>query len=352
MKHFVRLALVAAMSLALLGGAAQAAIVTVGSIGTPTTSATAGGVITLLNTALPEPGANLTSPISGTVIRWHVTRFEGGPFRLRVLTPEGGGTYKGSGTSAPETPSGTARQTYSTHLPIQAGQTLAIDNSNGTDRYGVLLPVGSSFGFSPPVVDGLTGVLNPSGAGEYAYNAEVQPLPGIAAIGPTSGPAAGGTSVLISGHDIAEATAVKFGAAPASSFSVIAETTITATAPPSSSAGSVPVSVTTLAGSASSPSQFTYLAPATTATPAPIAPTCTVPKLKGGTLEGSKKRVRAAACLVGKLTKRGGATAKTGEVVKQVPKPDAVVPVGTKVKITLGPGVSLRWRPIIEGPGA
>jgi hypothetical protein len=330
------------MAIALLGGAAQAAIVTVGSIGTPTTSGTAGGVITILNTALPEPGANLTSPISGTVIRWHITRFEGGPFKLRVLTPEGGGTYKGSGTSAPEAPSSTARQTYSTHLPIQVGQTLAIDNSNGSDRYGVLLPVGSSFGFSlPPVADGLTGVVNPTGAGEYAYNAEVQPLPGIAAIGPTSGTTAGGTSVLISGHDFTEATAVKFGTTPASSFSVIAETTITATAPPSSSAGSVPVSVTTLAGSASSPSQFTYLPlPAPPVSPANAvkpAPTCTVPNLKGRTLKGSKKRVRAAACLVGKLTKREGATAKTGEVVKQVPKPGAVVPVGTKVRITLGP---------------
>jgi hypothetical protein len=327
------------MSCALLGGAAQAAVVTVGSIGTPTTSGTAGGVITILNTALPEPGSNLTSPISGTVIRWHITRFEGGPFKLRVLTPEGGGTYKGSGTSAPETPSSTARQTYSTHLPIQAGQTLAIDNSNGSDRYGVLLPVGSSFGFSlPPVADGLTGVLNPTGAGEYAYNAEVQPLPGIAAIGPTSGPTAGGTSVLISGHDLSEATAVKFGTTPASSFSVVAETTITATAPPSSSAGSVPVSVTTLAGSASSPSQFTYIPPPVPpVSPVKPAPTCTVPNLKGRTLKGSKKRVRAAACLVGKLTKRAGATVKTGEVVKQVPKPGAVVPAGTKVKITLGP---------------
>lgn len=333
MKQFVRLSFLALVGCAFFGGAAQGAIVTVGSIGIPTTSGTAGGVITLLDTGLPEPGANVTSPISGTVIRWHVTRFEGGPFKLRVLTPEGGATYRGSGTSAPETPSSTAKQTYSTHLPIQAGQTLAIDNANPTDRYGVLLPAGSSFGFSlPPVADGSTAVLDPSGAGEYAYNAEVQPLPGIAAIGPTSGPAAGGTSVLISGHDFTGATSVTFGGTPASSFSVVAETTITATAPPSSSAGSVPVSVTTLAGSASAPSQFSYVANVVNS-----APTCTVPNLKGRALKSSKKRVRAAACLVGKLSKREGATARTGNVVKQVPKPGAVVPVGTKVKITLGP---------------
>jgi hypothetical protein len=332
-KQFVRLSILAAVGYALLGGAAQAAIVTVGSIGTPTTSATAGGVITLLNTALPEPGATVTSPISGMVIRWHVTRFEGGPFKLRVLTPEGGGTYKGSGTSAPETPASTAEQTYSTHLPIEAGQTLAIDNTNPTDRYGLLLPAGSTFGFSlPPVADGFPAVLSPSGAGEYAYNAEVQPLPGIAAIGPTDGPATGGTSVLISGHDFTGATSVTFGGTPASSFTVVAETTITATAPPSSSAGSVPVSVITLAGSASSPSPFSY----TTNVVKP-ASTCTVPNLKGRTLKSSKKRIRAVACLVGKLSKREGATASTGNVVKQVPKPGAVVPVGTKVKITLGP---------------
>jgi hypothetical protein len=76
----------------------------------------------------------------------------------------------------------------------------------------------------------------------------------------------------------------------------------------------------------------------------PIAPpaaapsaTCTVPKLKGKTLKSAKKRIRAAACLVGKPTKKRGATAKSAKVVKQVPKPGATVPVGTKVKVTLAP---------------
>ena len=72
-------------------------------------------------------------------------------------------------------------------------------------------------------------------------------------------------------------------------------------------------------------------------TPAPIAPapTCTVPKLKGKTLKSAKKRIRAATCRVGKLTKKKGATAKTGEIVKQVPKPGSTVPINTKVKVTL-----------------
>jgi hypothetical protein len=61
-------------------------------------------VQTLFNTALPEPGANLVSPVSGAVIRWRVQGASGGPFYLRVLHPNGKGAYEAAGTSAPATP--------------------------------------------------------------------------------------------------------------------------------------------------------------------------------------------------------------------------------------------------------
>jgi hypothetical protein len=330
------LALIAAIAVPLaFVCTANAAIVTVGSTGTPTGETPIGGVATIFDTSVSEPGANLTSPISGTIIRWHASNFSGGPFALQVLTPNGAGNYTATATSAAVTPASKATQTFPTQLPIQAGQTLAIKNTNAGDQIGFLAPAGATYAFFiPPLADGATGNATPGMGVEFTYNAEVQPLPGISSILPTSGPTAGGTSVLITGHDFTGATSVTFGGIPATSFTVLTESTITATAPARSSAGAVPVVVTTLAGSTNSSSQFTYAAPTP---PVPIAPTCKVPKLKGKTLKSAKKQIRAADCRVGKLTKKEGATAKDGEVVKQVPKPGATVAADTKVKVTLAP---------------
>jgi hypothetical protein len=56
--------------------------------------------------------------------------------------------------------------------------------------------------------------------------------PFIASITPNSGPAAGGTSVVITGRNFAGATAVMFGANPATSFIVNSDTEIVAVSPP------------------------------------------------------------------------------------------------------------------------
>jgi len=53
-------------------------------------------------------------------------------------------------------------------------------------------------------------------------------------------------------------------------------------------------------------------------------------------LKGTKKRLRNADCKIGKVKKIEGATAKTGKVVKQNPKPGKVLAPGTEVKVTLG----------------
>jgi beta-lactam-binding protein with PASTA domain len=44
-----------------------------------------------------------------------------------------------------------------------------------------------------------------------------------------------------------------------------------------------------------------------------------------------------AGCKVGKLTKRRGATSKTGKVAKQAPKQGTVAKPGTAVKLTIKP---------------
>jgi PASTA domain len=68
-----------------------------------------------------------------------------------------------------------------------------------------------------------------------------------------------------------------------------------------------------------------------------LAPHCIVPSLKGRKLKAAKTKVRSADCKVGKIAKGNGATAKTGKVVKQEPKPGRMLPPGTRVAMTLGP---------------
>ena len=89
--------------------------------------------------------------------------------------------------------------------------------------------------------------------------------PTITGLSPTSGPAAGGTLVTITGTNFTGATAVDFGTTAATNITVVSSTTITADSPAGS--GVVDVTVTTPGGTSatSSADQFTYVvAPAVT----------------------------------------------------------------------------------------
>ena len=70
---------------------------------------------------------------------------------------------------------------------------------------------------------------------------------------------------------------------------------------------------------------------------ATFAQQCVVPKLAGKKLKAAKKKLKLADCKLGKVTKKKGATAKTGKVEKQSPKPGKVLASGSKVKVTLKP---------------
>ncbi|MBV9309440.1 MAG: IPT/TIG domain-containing protein, partial [Solirubrobacterales bacterium] len=208
--------LVAAVSLLLGAGNAAAATVTVGSPLTASFGSTTvfGNVTTTANTALPEPGANVVSPVNGTIVRWRITAASGGPFYLRVLTPAGGSPaeYTGAGTSAPETPSSMATQTFSTNMPIRAGQTIGLNNTNTSDQEGFASVTGAKTGiWSPPLGNGETRASTANATNEEnGFNADVQPYPSVSSVSPTSGPASGGTSVTIIGHNFDGTTAVNF----------------------------------------------------------------------------------------------------------------------------------------------
>ncbi|MGN6869636.1 MAG: beta strand repeat-containing protein [Solirubrobacteraceae bacterium] len=96
--------------------------------------------------------------------------------------------------------------------------------------------------------------------------AQVSPAaaPTVSAVSPAAGPTAGGTSVTLTGTNFTNASAVKFGSAGASSFTVDSPTRITAVAPPQAG-GAVDIRVATPGGTsaASAADQYTFQAPPT-----------------------------------------------------------------------------------------
>jgi len=319
-------AVVATSAWALLAAtAAQASTITVGSV-LPLTFAPKpfGQVETFFNTALPEKGANLVSPVNGAIVRWRMQGAKGGPFYLRVLHPNGSGAYTAAGSSGPATPSGVGLQTFTANIPIRAGDQIGIDPTNPSDEIGVAEVPGASYAFIfPPPLDGATVAPSGSESGqEIELSAEVQPAPAIASVSPSSGSIAGGTAVTIAGTNLGGASAVKFGSLPAASFSVESDTQITATAPPSAVPSKVDLSVTTLAGTSpvTRGDGFTYTA-------------CVVPRVKGKQLKPAKRALRNAGCRPGKVK---GPKGKAAKVSKQNPKPGKVLAPGAMVSLTLG----------------
>ncbi len=92
----------------------------------------------------------------------------------------------------------------------------------------------------------------------------VDETPAVNNLSVSTGPTSGGTSVVLTGLNLTGATAVQFGSADASSFTVDSATQITAVSP-SASAGNVNIRVTTPFGisATSSANQFTFIAPPT-----------------------------------------------------------------------------------------
>ena len=104
------------------------------------------------------------------------------------------------------------------------------------------------------------------------------PLPVLTALSPTSGDAGGGTAVVLTGTGFTGATAVTFSGIPATSFTVMNDTTINAVTPPAVAATLLPVIVTTPAGPSALGPTWTYTGPAST-NPTPVPS----PALPGGT---------------------------------------------------------------------
>ncbi|HEX2265239.1 MAG TPA: IPT/TIG domain-containing protein [Solirubrobacterales bacterium] len=307
---------------------AQASVISIGSV-LPEgwTSKKFERTQTLFNTALPESGATLASPVSGAIVRWRVQGAVGGPFYLRVLRPNGKGAYEAVGKSAPATPSGTGLQTFETNLRIQAGDLIGIDPTNETDEIGVKAESGASYAaIFPTPFEGTVNAPSKTYSGEeIELSAEVQPQPEVVSITPAFGSVTGGTLLTITGKNFSGASSVSFGGTPAASFTVDSDTEITVTTPRSTRPGKVDVIVTTFAGENVNTRFDDYLYRA-----------CVVPAIKNKPLKRAKTLLRQRGCKLGHVKKVEAPAKKEGKVLKQTPKPGKVLAPGARVRIQLG----------------
>ncbi|GKQ53295.1 hypothetical protein BRSPCE3_41500 [Bradyrhizobium sp. Ce-3] len=161
--------------------------------------------------------------------------------------------------------------------PTTGGTTVTITGTGFTGATAVKFGATSATGFTVNSATSIT-VTSPAGTGtvdvtvttavgtsaasaadQFTYASP----PTVTSVSPGSGPAAGGTSVAVTGTNLTGATAVKFGATSAASFTVNSATSITAISPAGS--GTVDITVTTAVGTsaASAADRFSFAEAAT-----------------------------------------------------------------------------------------
>jgi hypothetical protein len=133
----------------------------------------------------------------------------------------------------------------------------------------VLVP-GTTGSFDVSSLAGKTGrlalfiAIDPLGTGPAAIGGfdnvqmTVQGLPVITSVSPSSGPGSGGNTVTITGSFFTGATNVTFGGVAASSFTVVSDTSITATVP-SGMGSMVSVAVTAPGGTSAANTLYSYV---------------------------------------------------------------------------------------------
>lgn len=311
----------------LAGPSSASALVTVGQ-----TSSSG-----LVNCVQPAPydelqtsvssGSSYVVPTSGVLTSWttYSGPVSGQALGLKVFRPEGGTSYKVVAHDDPRSLTSSTFNTFPVSIPVQTG-----------DVVGTFVPENSEVAcaFETPSAGDVVGYREGNHADGASFELEgtesgarvnlsatLLPPPSIASIGPAAGPISG-ASVVIAGANFASVQSVSFGSVPATSFTVDSEGQITAVAPPSATLASVPVTVTTIAGSASSAQAFAYQG-------------CLVPSLTGKKLKAAKKKAKKANCRIGKVKKLGDATAKTGKVSRQSPKPGKILVPGSKINVKL-----------------
>ena len=319
MRKFGLTAGVLLSAAALTGSSAQAAPVTVGQLFAPATACA--GSVTYVQTGVAS-GNSYTVPVTGVITSWIFqdagTTNPG--LKLKVVRPAGGGNYTVVGESTAGAQTVNALNVFPAAIPVQAGDVVGVFSTGGGAACGTHTGnTGDTYVFN--LGDPAPGSTSPFGSSNgllLPVSAVIQQPPVAASVSPSLGSPKGGTQVTITGHDFTGSTVVKFGGAPAASFTVGSDTQIKAVSPPGSADSAVDVTVSSAAGQSPSVAgdRFTY--------------GCLVPKLKGKQVKPAKKALRNTGCRLGKVKGSRG-----GKVKTQTPKPGTLVAPGDKVTVKL-----------------
>jgi IPT/TIG domain/FG-GAP-like repeat len=177
---------------------------------------------------------------------------------------------------------GSATLSLSTTFAGSAGTIFTIiDNQGASAVSGIFSGLIQGAVFTANGKDYQISYIGGTGSPGNDVTLTVVAAPTVTNISPAAGPIAGGTSITITGTDFTGATAVTIGGTAAATFAFVNSTTITATTP-AHAAGTASVVVTTLGGTNSANTLFTYAAapspsPSPTPTPTPPTPTPTPP---------------------------------------------------------------------------
>ncbi|MGV9823583.1 IPT/TIG domain-containing protein [Nocardia xishanensis] len=195
---------------------------------------------------------------------------------LVALSPAGIGTVQVTVTTAAGTSTGvpftyvpvpTLTSISPNSGPVTGGTTVTLTGTGFTGATAVRFGILPATSFTVNSDTQITAVT-PVGLGTVAVTVTTAggtsngvpytyvPLPILISLIPNSGSSAGGTTVTLTGVGLTGATGVNFGSTPATSFTVVSDTQITAVAP--AGVGTVQVTVTTAAGT-SNGLPFTYV---------------------------------------------------------------------------------------------
>ncbi|GIJ73842.1 hypothetical protein Voc01_087590 [Virgisporangium ochraceum] len=167
----------------------------------------------------------------------------------------GSATFGGAPTADPAISGGAAVFLAGLDVPAGASRQLtfqvAVPGTPGQYTASVVGHVASA------TIDATTGTGDSQPATGKITVAGVGTPPTVTAVAPDEGPAAGGTTVTVTGTHLTDTTTVRVGSADATDVTVVDDTTITARTPPGS--GAQDLTVTTLTGT-SAPVTFTYRA--------------------------------------------------------------------------------------------
>jgi hypothetical protein len=195
-------------------------------------------------------------------------------------------------------------------------------------------------GLSANSIDHFRVVATSSGGTSYGSDQTFKTLPDqpvVTSVSPDAGLASGATLVTITGTELTEATAVKFGSVNATSFTVNSPESITAIAP--AGTGMVDVTVTTAGGTSATGSadHFSYV---------PVGPPPTVKKVspKRGSAAGGTSVTITGTGFTAVTAVKFGSTKAAGFTVNSATSISAVSPAGTtglvEVTVTTPNGTS------------